>query len=188
MIQPVVKLVVKAVWQLAKCLYTWYSRLSNWLSNWYDNRLYRVYKHSTGCQTRLTSSLTTGFRTGCIMYTAGKRSNTLPSGVWRGQLTGRRQHSVFLAVQWHCWLGDRKGIPNRSPSEEVEQETKQEQANPGSKRWFLPITSLIHVLQTASLWLTMITFCVSRRRRKMYCGHTRLCVCLYAYTTARTRM
>jgi len=25
-----------------------------------------------------------------------------------------------------------------------------------------------------------ITFCVSRRRRKMYCGHARLCVCLSA--------
>jgi len=24
----------------------------------------------------------------------------------------------------------------------------------------------------------IITFCVSRRRRKMYCGHARLCVCL----------
>ena len=24
----------------------------------------------------------------------------------------------------------------------------------------------------------LITFCVSRRRRKMYCGHARLCVCL----------
>ena len=24
----------------------------------------------------------------------------------------------------------------------------------------------------------LITFCVSRRRRKMYCGHERLCVCL----------
>ena len=48
----------------------------------------------------------------------------------------------------------------------------------------------------------VITFCVSRRRRKMYCGHARLCVCLcvclsvclsvcprpYAYTTPRTRM
>jgi len=40
---------------------------------------------------------------------------------------------------------------------------------------------------------------VSRRRRKMYCGHARLCVCLcvwcvsvcprpHAHTTARTRM
>jgi len=39
---------------------------------------------------------------------------------------------------------------------------------------------------------------VSRRRRKMYCGHTRLCVCVcvclcvcprpYAHTTAWTRM
>jgi len=26
--------------------------------------------------------------------------------------------------------------------------------------------------------LAMITFCVSRRRRKMYCGNARLCVCL----------
>ena len=25
---------------------------------------------------------------------------------------------------------------------------------------------------------SLITFCVSRRRRKMYCGHARLCVCL----------
>ena len=25
---------------------------------------------------------------------------------------------------------------------------------------------------------TFFTFCVSRRRRKMYCGHARLCVCL----------
>ena len=46
--------------------------------------------------------------------------------------------------------------------------------------------------------ITVITFCVSRRRRKMYCGHPRLCVCLsvclcacprpHAYTIARTRM
>jgi len=40
----------------------------------------------------------------------------------------------------------------------------------------------------------LVTFCVSCRRRKMYCGHARLCVCLsvcprpYAHTTARTRM
>ena len=40
----------------------------------------------------------------------------------------------------------------------------------------------------------IITFCASRTRRKMYCGHARLCVCLsvsprpYAHTTARTRM
>jgi len=34
------------------------------------NRLCRVYKHSTGCQTRLT----TGFTTGCIVYTAGCQS------------------------------------------------------------------------------------------------------------------
>ena len=44
----------------------------------------------------------------------------------------------------------------------------------------------------------VITFCVSLRRGKMYCGHPRLCVCdsvclsvcprPYAHTTARTRM
>ena len=35
-----------------------------------------------------------------------------------------------------------------------------------------------------------VTFCVSPRRRRMYCGHARLSVCprLYAHTTARTRM
>jgi len=43
-------------------------------------------------------------------------------------------------------------------------------------------------------FLDIFTFCASRRRRKMYCGHTRLCVCLcvyprpYAHTIARTRM
>jgi len=36
----------------------------NRLSNWFDNRLYRVHKHSTG---RLTTLLTTG----CMVYTAG---------------------------------------------------------------------------------------------------------------------
>jgi len=40
----------------------------------------------------------------------------------------------------------------------------------------------------------LITSSVSRRRRKMYCGHPRLCVCLcvcprpHAYTIVRTRM
>jgi len=37
------------------------------LSNRFDNWLYRVYKHWTGCQTRLTTGLTNG----CIVYTAG---------------------------------------------------------------------------------------------------------------------
>jgi len=57
--------------QPGKCLYTRYNRLSNPLSNRlsdrFDNQLYRVYKHSTGCQTRLTTGLTTG----CIVYTTG---------------------------------------------------------------------------------------------------------------------
>jgi len=39
-------------------------------------------------------------------------------------------------------------------------------------------------------WKWFTTFCVSRRRCKMYCGHSRLSVCPqpYAHTTARTRM
>ena len=39
----------------------------NRLSNRFHNRLYGVYKHSTGCQSRLTTGLTNG----CIVYTAG---------------------------------------------------------------------------------------------------------------------
>ena len=39
----------------------------NLLSNRFDIQLYRVYKHSTGCQTRFTTGLTNG----CIVYTAG---------------------------------------------------------------------------------------------------------------------
>ena len=46
-----------------KCLYTRYSRLSNR----FDNRLCRVYKHLTGCQTRLTTGLTNG----CILCASG---------------------------------------------------------------------------------------------------------------------
>ena len=58
---------------LAKAPFTRYSLLSNRLSNRFDNhnrfdnRLYRVYKHSTGCQTHLTTGLTNG----CIVCTAG---------------------------------------------------------------------------------------------------------------------
>jgi len=70
-IQPVVKPVVRQVWQPGKCLYTRYNRLStplsNRLSNRFNNRLYRVYRHSTGCQTCLTTALTNG----CIVYTDG---------------------------------------------------------------------------------------------------------------------
>jgi len=34
----------------------------------------------------------------------------------------------------------------------------------------------------------VITFCVSRRRRKMYCGHARLCVSLCVCVSVRGRM
>jgi len=35
---------------------------------------------------------------------------------------------------------------------------------------------LMKLFKTSNI--DIITFCVSRRRRKMYCGHARLCVCL----------
>ena len=51
----------------SKAPFTRYNLLSNRpLSNRFDNRLYRVYKHST----RLTTCLTNG----CIVYTAGCRT------------------------------------------------------------------------------------------------------------------
>jgi len=61
-IQPV----VKPVWQPGKCLHTQYNRLSNP----FDNRLYRVYKHPTGCQTLFVKpvvqpGLTTGWTNSC---------------------------------------------------------------------------------------------------------------------------
>ena len=37
------------------------------------------------------------------------------------------------------------------------------------------------------LLIQIITFCVSRRRRKMYCGHARLCVCLSVCLSAAVR-
>jgi len=35
---------------------------------------------------------------------------------------------------------------------------------------------------------TLITFCMSRRPREMYCGHPRLCVCVYVCVSVRGRM
>ena len=37
---------------------------------------------------------------------------------------------------------------------------------------------LLYPQQTSATTICLITFCVSRRRCKMYCGHARLCVCL----------
>ena len=41
-VQPVVSPVVQPVLQQVGCLYTRYNLLSNWLSDRFDNRLYRV--------------------------------------------------------------------------------------------------------------------------------------------------
>jgi len=58
--------------------------VSNWLSNRFENRLYRVYKHSTGCQTRLT----TVWQNGCIVYTAGCQTVFVKPVVQPGMTTG----------------------------------------------------------------------------------------------------
>jgi len=44
-------------------------------------------------------------------------------------------------------------------------------------RRFLPGAAEVCVLPSA-VALSVVTFCVSCRRRKMYCGHPRLCVCV----------
>ena len=36
--------------------------------------------------------------------------------------------------------------------------------------------------------LVILTFCMSRRRREMYCGHAHLCVCLSMCVSVRGRM
>jgi len=55
MIQPV----VKAVNRVNVCLH-YTASCNNGMLYRFDNQLYRVYKHSTGCQTRLTTGLTNG--------------------------------------------------------------------------------------------------------------------------------
>jgi len=68
--QPLfVQPVVKPGCTTGNRLNTRYSRLSNRLSNGFDNRS-NVYIHdrpTTGCQTGLTAGLTTGLTTGCIV-------------------------------------------------------------------------------------------------------------------------
>jgi len=36
----------------------------------------------------------------------------------------------------------------------------------------------VHIKKLFSMAFSIVTFCVSRRPREMYCGHARLCVCL----------
>jgi len=60
-ILPIARLQPAQLQYISQAPLTRYNLLSNWLSNRFDNRLYRVYKHSTGCQTRLTTGCTTRF-------------------------------------------------------------------------------------------------------------------------------
>ena len=56
-----------------------YNLLSIRLSNRIDNRLYRAYKHSSGCQTRLRTGLTTGWikPVGCLFTRYSRVLNRL---------------------------------------------------------------------------------------------------------------
>ena len=89
-----------------KAPFTRYNLLSNPLSNrwsnWFANRLYRVYKHSTGCQTRLT----TGFTNGCIVYTAGCQTGCTTR-------IDNRLNEQWLFVQHGYQTGCQTGLYNR---------------------------------------------------------------------------
>jgi len=50
-----------------------------------------------------------------------------------------------------------------------------------------PWSSARAVLDEKAVGLTLVTFCVSCRRRKMYCGHARLCVCVCVCLSAAVR-
>ena len=87
-IQPVVKPVVKPVvqpqwgiattgWMNSGCSF---NRLSNRFYNRFDNWLYRVNKHPTGCQAGLTTRLTTGWM---FVYTIQPVVNTVVQSVWQ---------------------------------------------------------------------------------------------------------
>jgi len=79
---------------LTKAPFTRYNLLSNQLSKRFDNWLYRVYKHSTGYQTHLTTGLTTS----CIMYTAGCQTGCT---TW----FDNRLNKQWLFVQHGCQTG-----------------------------------------------------------------------------------
>jgi len=55
--------VVGVDFRVSQTPFTRYSRLSSRLYNQFDNRLYRVNKHPTGCQTSCQTRLTTGLTT-----------------------------------------------------------------------------------------------------------------------------
>jgi len=81
--------VIKPVWQPGKCLYTRYNRMSNPLSNGFDNRLYRVYQQPV-------------WQNGCIVYTAGCTTRF-----------DNRLNEQWLIVQHGCQTGCQTGFYNR---------------------------------------------------------------------------
>jgi len=67
-----------------KAPFTRYNLLSNQLLNRFDNRLYRVYKHLTGCQ----SALTTGWTNMAVRLT--RLSNRLSNRVVQSVVSFKR--------------------------------------------------------------------------------------------------
>jgi len=74
---------------VSQAQFTRYNLLSNQLLNRTDNRLYRIglYKHSTGCKTRLTTGLTTGCIV-CLHDTSGCQTGSSTTGLTTGLTTG----------------------------------------------------------------------------------------------------
>jgi len=72
--------------------------------------LYRVYKHSTGCQSRLTTGLTTGCRP--IVYTAGSQTGLQP-GLTTGWTNSCSFNTVVKPVvqpDWQPVVSCKRGI------------------------------------------------------------------------------
>jgi len=113
MIQPV----VKTVWQPVECLYTRYNRLLNQLSyrshNRLDNRLYRVYKHPTGCQIGCTTGCSVvqpvGQPAASCKQTSNRLSNRLYNRVqpvWQRAVSCKRGIRVIMENFKRKWLSD----------------------------------------------------------------------------------
>jgi len=56
---------------------------------------------------------------------------------------------------------------------------------PSGFQYHYRVSSLVNISSLVDF--SLITFCVSRRRCKMYCGHARLCVCVCVYVSVRGR-
>jgi len=87
---------------------------SVWQPVVFDNRLYRVYKHSTGCQTRLTTGCivcTAGCQTGCTTRFDNRVERCSTATVRSTRLSNRFIKPIWQPVgclfTWYSWLYNR---------------------------------------------------------------------------------